>query len=274
MRSESGETANVSFVNARCDEGLKRSQSEPRTKRNTGSVFAVVVQSIGALHEETFSVAAVCLPRRSVTKAGDRRIFPSGIRSPSRSGRPSSPPKFPRKSVERLPRTIGTPMPPEIASQDRHPSFGGLTISSSPALINVAWPAGNDVDPTRTSNSPPHQATVRSSSKRSRKPPSVISRPASDSSLPTRRFATRNACESSAPPSETPNSRKPIRPTSCTLVKNPARRAFAVTAQSRTDRINRICRIISTRNSFELNRVNPVNPVQCFIAPGVQTRSA
>jgi hypothetical protein len=102
----------------------------------------------------------------------------------------------------------------------------------------------------------------------------VISRPASDSSLPTRRFATRNACESRAPPSETPNSRKPIRPKSCTLVKNPARRIFAVTGQSRTDRINRICRIVSVRNSFEVNRVNPVNPVQSFIVPGVQTCSA
>src|SRR4030081_1416747 len=155
MRSESGETANVSFVNARCDEGLKRPQSEPRTKRNAGSVFAVVVQSIGALHEETFSIAAVCLPRRSVAKAGDHRIFPSGTTSPSRNVRPFIPPKFPRKSVERLPRTIGTAIPPEIVSQDRHPSLGRLTISSSPALINVAWPAGNDVDPTPTSNSPP-----------------------------------------------------------------------------------------------------------------------
>src|ERR1700682_5150452 len=129
---------------------MKRSQSAPRTIRRTGFSFAVVVQSTGALHEEILSpVAAVCLPPRSVAKAVGRRILLSGITSPSRRERPFIPPKFPRKSVERLPRTIGTAIPPEMASQDRHPRFGGLKISSSPALINVAWPDGNDVDPTR-----------------------------------------------------------------------------------------------------------------------------
>ena len=174
-------------------------------------------------------------PRRNLPVRNGRSsaVLPNGISSPSRSARPSIPPKFARKSVERLPRTTGTSTPPEIASQARHPIFGWLIDNSSPAPTRATCPDGNVVGPRRTSKSPPHQATTRSSSKRRRKPPSVISRPASFSALPTRRLATCKACRSSAPPTETPNSRNPVRPKSWTLLRKPARKIVALISEAR-----------------------------------------
>src|SRR5467141_2329062 len=52
MRSESGETVNVSVVRRSSVEESKRPQSEPRTKRNIGSCLAGLTQSCGAVHEE------------------------------------------------------------------------------------------------------------------------------------------------------------------------------------------------------------------------------
>src|SRR5205814_8052330 len=163
-----------------------------------------LTQSCDAVHEET-SVAGVGLSAVASAKADDRGRGRNGITSPLRKVRPSNPPKLARKSVERLPRTTGTSIPPEIASQHRQPICARLNFNSSPAFKCATCPAGNARDPICTSNSPPHQATLRSSSKRKCKPPNVISSPAASSSFPTSRFATRNANGSSAPLVEIPN---------------------------------------------------------------------
>src|SRR6476646_1081239 len=181
-------------------------------KRKLGWRLAGLTQSYGAVHDE--------IP---AAWGDDPRHVHRGRTSPSRKERPSNPPKLARKSVERLLRTGSTSIPPEIDSQDRQPVLGAPIFNFSPALTVPAWPAGSILDPMRTSKSPPHHATTRSFSKRNCKSPRVISSPAAPSSLPTIRFATRNPKGSSAPPDETPNSRKPVRPTSCTDVTKPAR---------------------------------------------------
>src|SRR5436190_10654830 len=199
------------------DTSLNRFQSAPRTKRKTGFRFAGLTQSCGAVQEE--------IP---VAGGDDPGRGPRSTTSPSRNARPSNPPKLARKSVERLPRPTGTSIPPEIASQHRQPICARPNFNSSQAFKYATCPAGNARDPICTSNSPPHQATLRSSSKRKCKPPSVISSPAAPSSFPTSRFATRNANESSAPLVEIPNWRNPVRPRSCTEVRKPARVTIAV----------------------------------------------
>ena len=103
---------------------------------------------------------------------------PNESSSPSRRARPSRPPKPARRSVERLPRTVGSSIPPATASQARQPLFAPPILSSSPGLTIAGRPAGIRVSPMWTSKSPPHQATRRVSSKRSRTPPSAISRSA------------------------------------------------------------------------------------------------
>src|SRR5206468_5085407 len=182
-------------------------------KRKSGFRFAGLAQSCCAVHEEIPAVAEGDDPGRG----------PSSKTSPSRKARPKIPPKLARKSVERLSRTTGTSTPPEIATQHRQPISARPNFNSSPERKCATCPAGSDRDPICTSNWPPHQATVRSSLKRKRKPPSVTSSPVALSSLPTSRFATRNAKGSNAPLVETPNWRNPVRPKSCTLVRNPAR---------------------------------------------------
>src|SRR6266403_5300045 len=196
-------------------------------KRKFGWRLARLAQSCGAVHEE-IRVAGGDLSAVALAKADDPRGAPSSTTSPSRNVRPSNPPKLARKSVERLPRTTGTSIPPEIASQHRQPICARLNFNSSPAFKCATCPAGNVCDPICTSNSPPHQATLRSSSKRKCKPPNVISSPAAFSSFPTSRFATRNANGSSAPLVEIPNWRNPVRPRSCTEVRKPARVTIAV----------------------------------------------
>jgi hypothetical protein len=57
----------------------------------------------------------------ALAKADDPGRRASGTMSLSRKARPSIPPKLARKSVERLPRTTGTSIPREIASQHRQP---------------------------------------------------------------------------------------------------------------------------------------------------------
>src|SRR5437762_6117981 len=106
MRSESDKTVNGSLVKRRSAKALKRLQSTPRTKRKIGSRFAGLTQSWGAVHEEIV-----------VAGIGDPGHVAKGITSSSRRARHSIPPKFARKSVERLPRTTGTSTPPEIASR-------------------------------------------------------------------------------------------------------------------------------------------------------------
>src|SRR6266496_3714573 len=145
----------------------------PRMTRKIGLGFAGLTQSCDAVHEET-----------PVAGVGDPDHIPSERTSPSRNDRPSNPPKLARKSVERLPRTGSTSIPPEIDSHARQPTLGAPIFNFSPTLTEPAWPAGNALDPMCTSNSPPHHATTRSFSKRNRKPPRVISSPAALSSLP------------------------------------------------------------------------------------------
>src|SRR5881409_837260 len=101
-------------------EALKRVQSMPRRRRKMGLGRAGLTQSCGAVHDEIL-VAGIGLSAVASADADDPGRGPSGITSPSRKARPSNPPKFARKSVERLPRTIGTSTPPEIASQARQP---------------------------------------------------------------------------------------------------------------------------------------------------------
>src|SRR5436190_3460936 len=199
------------------DTSLNRFQSAPRVKRKFEWRLAGLVQSCGALQEE-IPVAGGDDPGRELRAKT----------SPSRNARPSNPPKLARKSVERLPRTTGTSIPPEIATQHRQPICARPNFNSSPAFKCATCPAGNARDPICTSNSPPHQAIIRSSSKRKCKPPSVISSPAAPSSFPTSKFATRNANGSSAPLVEIPNWRNPVRPSSCTEVRKPARVTIAV----------------------------------------------
>src|SRR5947207_5196413 len=111
IRSESGETLNSLIVNRFIVASSKRLQSTPRMKRKTGYRFAGLTQSCGPAHEEI-----------GVGGGNDPGRRASGTTPPPRNVRPSSPPKFARRSVERLPRTTGTSMPPEIASQHRHPN--------------------------------------------------------------------------------------------------------------------------------------------------------
>src|SRR5207249_6326263 len=118
----------------------------PRTKRKIGLGFAGLTQSCGAVHDE-ITLAVVGLSAVALAKADDPGHSPSEITSPSRKARPSNPPKFARKSVERLPRTIGTSTPPETASQARQPIRGGRNFSSSSACERATCPAGNDRDP-------------------------------------------------------------------------------------------------------------------------------
>src|SRR5438552_11670915 len=55
MRSESGDTRNVSLVKASCGESSKRSQSEPGTTRSLGSCCAGLDQSCDILQAAIFS---------------------------------------------------------------------------------------------------------------------------------------------------------------------------------------------------------------------------
>ena len=174
---------------------------------------------------------------KAVARAG---IAPSGSSSPARSDRPSIPPKFARKSVDRLPRTNGRSIPPEIASHARQPGFGRSIASSSPATTLTAWPAGICSPPIRASNAPPHHASTRASLNRMRNIPSVTSISAAASSLPASRFATRAAKQSSAPDVPTPIPRKPFRPRSCTVVSGPARKIVALILSN--------CRILRARS--------------------------
>src|SRR5437764_11969254 len=120
MRSESAETANASLVRRRRLPALKRFQSTPGMKRNTGSRFAGLAQSCGAVHVE-IPVARDDLSAVALAKADDAGLVPSGRTSPSRNVRPSNPPNCARKSVEQLRRTTDTSIPPAIASQHRQP---------------------------------------------------------------------------------------------------------------------------------------------------------
>ena len=184
-------------------------QSAPRTKRNVGRGCAVLDQLRLELQEP------ILISRKLAIKIWELlELRPSGVLSPSRTARPSSPPKLERRSVDRLPSRNGTSMPPETASQHREPILAGANFTLSPAWTKVECPGGTDVDPIRTSDSPPHQAMILWSANRKSKPPRVISSPARDESFPTSEFATRNANGSSAPPNETPSSRKPVRPKS------------------------------------------------------------
>ncbi len=215
---------NASAVKRCVVPSLNRFQSTPRIKRRTGSRRAVFDQSCGGFQPAIFSLRNLSI--KTFARCG---FSSSGNSSPSRTGRPVTPPNPARKSADRLPSTTGTLIPPEIASHARHPSAGDSIENSSPPRTKAGCPAARYVELMRALKSPPHQTTIRSSANRSRKPPKVTSRPAADSSLPASKFATRNACVSSAPPNETPNSRKPVRPKSCTLVKKPARIAVAFT---------------------------------------------
>jgi len=207
---------------------MNRSRSVPLRKCNVGSRRAVLDQSCGGFQRAILSPCNFSI--NTFARCG---FSPSGNSSPSRTGRPLTPPNPLRKSPERLPRTIGTSIPPEIASHARQPSVGDSIENSSPARTRTGCPASIVVELIRALNSPPHQTRIRSSENRIRRPPKVISRPATDSSFPASKFATRSACGSSAPPNEIPNSRKPVRPKSCTLVKKPARIAVAFTLSIR-----------------------------------------
>src|SRR5438477_10474007 len=115
MRSEFIATPNFCASNLA---SISSSQFFPRiTRRNL-----LREPNRGALQSETtFGIAA-----RIRGQSSDSA--PSGSRSPSRSARPSHPPKRARKSVARLPRISGTSIPPEIASQARPPRFGEISM--------------------------------------------------------------------------------------------------------------------------------------------------
>src|ERR1700724_1098719 len=128
IRSESGETVKASVVRRSIAEALKRFESPPRTNRNIGSQRAVLDQSWGGFQDVILS------PRNFSISVCDRSVFvPSGNCCPSRTGRPLAPPNPALKSADRLPRTTGTSIPPEIATQARQPRVGdSIKISSPP----------------------------------------------------------------------------------------------------------------------------------------------
>src|SRR5439155_20054042 len=156
IQSESGDTTNASLERHCLVTSWKLGQSTPRITRRTVSVFAVLDHSTGERHEATRRSR-----KRSTSERENSDWFPSGASSPSRNARPISPPNFARKSVDRLPSTGGTSIPPEIVSHARQPIFGWSIANSSPASSTHAWPAGKGVDPERMSKSPPHHAITR-----------------------------------------------------------------------------------------------------------------
>src|SRR5256886_14244787 len=205
----------------------------------------------GALQSETTSEISLRIREQSFDSP------PRGSSSPSRSTRPAHPPKCARKSVARLPRISGTSTPPEMASQARPPRFGEIS-SAAPAETRAQCKIGIRSSPTRILNSPPAQATNRSTSIFNRTRPLEHSKPAMQSELPTRRLARRKDTESSAPPGVTPNLRSPTRPQSCTVVWNPAKI---------TDEIILVRHQSVGGFSVALNKRNGVQPIT-FQPPG------
>src|SRR4029077_15808362 len=114
--------------------------------RRIGFVFAVLDHSAGELHEETRRSF-----KRSIRDLAKSDCSPSRSSSPSRNVRPSSPPKFARKSVERLPRTADTKTRPQPASQPPQPCRGPETDNSSSPKTSAECPSGIERDPTQTS---------------------------------------------------------------------------------------------------------------------------
>src|SRR4029077_8828196 len=103
--------------------------------RRIDFVFAVLDHPAGELHEETRRSF-----KRSISDLAKSDCSPSSSSSPSRNARPSSPPKFARKSVERLPRTGGTALPQEPASQPRQLCRGPETDNSSSPKTSAECP--------------------------------------------------------------------------------------------------------------------------------------
>ena len=158
IRSESTVTENRSLRKARCVEESKRDQSAPRTTRRIGSRTSGLVHAVDAPQCARRSRRSVATSACALWDKG-----PSGKLSSSRRTRPSNPPKFARRSVERLFSRNGTSMPPAIASHARQPVPTRSKITSSFGLTRNACPAGSAVSPLRTVNNPPHQAIIRSS---------------------------------------------------------------------------------------------------------------
>ena len=158
-------------------------------------------------------------------------------RSPTRSARPSTPPKPPRRSVLALPSTSATRMPPATASQARAPSRQPPMRSTLPAGMSTRRQPGNASPSMPASNAAPHSAIRVGCAKRRVGPARAISSVAADAALPTSRLAMACVSGSSAPPRPTPRWRKPSRPPACTVVSNPgASTSMPLTARLRPGR--------------------------------------
>ncbi|KJL45791.1 hypothetical protein RR49_00027 [Microbacterium ginsengisoli] len=157
----------------------------------------------------------------STTGIGDAGSAPIDSRSPAPSG---AGPSAESVSVAREPASSGTSTPPRTATMVRMPRRGHPISSTDPAGQAVATYAPIGTRSTVTSPQAPVTATQRSQVARSAVPPPTTSMPASPSTLPTSRFATRSAARSRAPDRAMPRCARCGRPRSWSVAETPTRR--------------------------------------------------
>ena len=161
---------------------------------------------------------------------------PTERMSPAFRARPSNPPKPVATSVDRLPRSWGTSIPPRTQRYARAPEAARPRASRAPAGTRIALHGATSSPSSVAANGAPATTTSASSSKRSVGPASVASRAAAPSSFPRRRFPRRRACASAAPPGGTPSAPRPGRPRSWTVVRSPVERTRIIASPLRGDR--------------------------------------
>ena len=158
-------------------------------------------------------------------RKGSPGAGPTSSRSPSRSGRPWTPPIPLGRCVEALPSTGGTRTPPRMQRTQRAPDRVAPDATTPPAESAVAVQSGTDAP-----KSDPQTATTAGASVRNVPPRSVISIPGAPSGLPTRRLPMRSDVGSAAPHAETPSAPKPARPRSCTVDSIPGSMTASATS--------------------------------------------
>src|SRR6185369_14947257 len=107
--------------------------------------------------------------------------LPSGSTNPARNGGGPSPESV---SVDRLPSTGATVIPPAKARYDGTPTWAAPTSSTDPGSRSIATPNSAARPSTVTCAGAPVTATVVGVSARSATPVSVVSRPAVPSGFP------------------------------------------------------------------------------------------
>jgi hypothetical protein len=201
-------------------------------EHNVSSAAGVNQSSRGPSQMPTSSDAGGDPNGATSTLAGAPYEGPTGSTSPSCTCGGPSPQSV---SVERLPSTAGTAMPPSTATYDRSPDDARPMRTVAPAGTARGRPQSAGRASIVTAHRAPVTASVAAVKARNVQPVSVTSSPAADSGLPTSRFASRSAPRSRAPARGTPKCASPTRPRSCTVVRTPARMTERLLTAVRTE---------------------------------------